>query len=201
MAVEDQTLHGSSRLLWFCDCEVIDQVGVQPVGSTWERRHESPGSGRSCQDGKYFIFVQVDVPSVAFKGSGKGFAGGLSCPSDKVNVDVVESYGGVGVVDRGYGRTCRWGRAGDPLLEGAATLHFGAASRQASIAGSGSSVCVEARALMIGMLSSGRERLSGQWRPACVGDSGRKWVLHPDDVGAVDQSGVGSESDRYWCPF
>ena len=42
-----------------------------------------------------------------------------------------------------------------------------------------------------------------EWAVAsrCVGDSGRKWVLHPDDVGAVDQSGVGSESDRYWCPF
>ena len=150
----------------------MDQVGVQPVGSTWGRRHESPGSGRSCHDGKYFIFVQVDVPGVAFKGSGKGFAGGLSCPSDKVYVDVVESYGGVGVVDRGYGRTCRWVRAGDPLLEGVTTLHFGAASRQASIAGSGSSVCVEARALMIGMISSGRERLSGQWRPGALGIPG-----------------------------
>ena len=114
MAVEDQTLHGSSRL----DCEVIDQVGVQPVGSTWGRRHESPGSGRSRYDGKYFVFVQVDVlPNVAFKGSGKGFAGGLSCPSDKVYVDVVESYGGVGVVDRGYGCTCRWVRAGDLIRE------------------------------------------------------------------------------------
>jgi hypothetical protein len=34
MALEDQTLHGSSKSFGFCDCEVIDQVGVQPVGST-----------------------------------------------------------------------------------------------------------------------------------------------------------------------
>ena len=34
MALEDQTLHGSSKSLGFCDCEVIDQVGVQPAGST-----------------------------------------------------------------------------------------------------------------------------------------------------------------------
>jgi hypothetical protein len=33
MAVKDQTLHKSSKSLGFCDCEVIDQVGVQPVGS------------------------------------------------------------------------------------------------------------------------------------------------------------------------
>ena len=34
MAVEDQTLHRGRKSLGFCDCEVIDQVGVQPVGST-----------------------------------------------------------------------------------------------------------------------------------------------------------------------
>jgi hypothetical protein len=32
MAVEDETLHRSSKLLGFCYCKVIDQVGVQPAG-------------------------------------------------------------------------------------------------------------------------------------------------------------------------
>jgi hypothetical protein len=34
MAVEDRNLHRSSKSLGFCDCEVIDQVGVQPAGFT-----------------------------------------------------------------------------------------------------------------------------------------------------------------------
>ena len=61
----------------------------------------------------------------------KGFPSGLSCPSDKVDVDMVENCGGLGVMNRGYGRTCRWVRVGSPLLEGVAILHFGATSRQA----------------------------------------------------------------------
>ena len=52
---------------------------------------------------------------VTFKGNGKGFPSEISFPSDKVDVDVIESCGGVGVVNRGYGRTCRWVRAGDPF--------------------------------------------------------------------------------------
>ena len=79
------------------------------------RHHQLPGSGQSGYCGKYFI-IQVDVPPcVTFKGNSKGFPSGTSFPSDKVDIDEIESYGGVGVVNRGYGRTCRWVRVGDPF--------------------------------------------------------------------------------------
>ena len=44
---------------------------------------------------------------VTFKGNGKGIPSEIiSFPSDNVDVDVIESCGGVGVVNRGYGCTC-----------------------------------------------------------------------------------------------
>jgi hypothetical protein len=71
---------------------------------------------------------------VTFKGNGKGFPSGISFPSDKVNVDVIESCGGEGVVNCGYGCTCRWvrvGAGGAPFLEGVAALRCATASSQA----------------------------------------------------------------------
>ena len=129
MVVEEQTLHGSSKLR---------EKGHRSSRGTarWLHLREETlitGASVSCYGGKYFIFVRVDVCGIAFKESDKGFLSGLSCPFGNVNVDIVESRGGMGVVNRGYGRTCRWVRAVDPLLKGMATLHFAAASREAGL--------------------------------------------------------------------
>ena len=44
MAAEGQTLHRGSKSLGFCDCEVIDRVGVRPLAQPeGEDPSETPG--------------------------------------------------------------------------------------------------------------------------------------------------------------